>query len=636
MAIQTLTQQQIEACKTYLAQRNVSTEGLVNVSFFTSRKARELLGLKSPTKDLNDSDVAIYLENLENGKLTGEAHAVFLNSLTGKRTVRLNKDGQSNIRPWLSQGFNYDFIEPTVIVESAIKAYSVYQNTGMQAAAFGGMSTLTKEGMLTDPVHYHLSKLEISGHKELFLCLDAHRNSNTNSEQDTSHAIKSFCKAANQLHPKIKVRIVKIPCASTYDKSVGPDDFISNYGAAAFLELCDQAAPFIQIKRKFDPEHARVGRIRNKAPEYFPFIVEGLFPVDVGTIAATGGQGKTTLLMHLAVLYILGRDIFGCPVNGARKRAVLFISGEDDEMVFGKRLNDICKAMDLSEAESLLVNSNFYFEDFSSDDVRLAELDGKGNLQPTDVVEKICTAYLDHEISWIIADPLMRFSPGERHVNDGIDEIVKACRKLKSAFKAFVLLVHHVSKDAAQSKQVMQHAGRGGTALADGCRLEMQLVSHTARVREMPATITNDDFFQKKSVIALHIHKLSWWKCPNDPFWISRDGYQFKFHAPTSPEDSRAMMIDQQIELDTRVIDGILGYLRKLPETDIVSKSSLADRYESIAEFIGMDIPKRRIQACISIAIDQGQILIEPLPEHLRHGGRKDRLRAIAIKDLKF
>jgi hypothetical protein len=524
-----------------------------------------------------------------------------------------------------------------MIVESAIKAYCVSQNTGMQSAAFGGMSCLTSTGVLSNPVHSHLSKLELHGHKEVLLCLDAPRTKNKDSERNTEDAIQKFVRSSAKMHPNIKVRVVLLPQSESYDKSVGPDDFITNQGAAAFKELCNKAAPYHKEIRDFDPNNAAVQRIRDSAPEHFPYIVENLLPVDVGVMSATGGQGKTTLLIYLSICYVLGRDILGHSVNTARTPNVLIISAEDDEQVFGKRLNDICASMNLSAEDNAIVNASIYFEDFSSDSVRLAEAGLNGNLQPTDVVDRIVTAYAERQISWVIADPLVRFGPGERFVNDGLDEIIKAARKIKEAFKCFVLLVHHVSKDSAQKGTVTQHAGRGGTALSDGCRLETQLVLHKTRDQAMPATITNDMFLEGGTVFALHFHKLSHWKCPQEPFWIARKDYSFTWHVNTTPEDAAVAAEAYRHVLVDKIVYAITNYVRSLPEADLVTKSSLRDRREFIAEAMGIkSITKEKIQQCIAVAIDRGELFEEPLPTEQVRGSRKDRLRAKELPEYKY
>lgn len=632
-----LTDLQIAACNSYLAERSVNGASVPNISFILSTEAVQRLDIKSTASVVNKADVAIFIANTENGTPTGEAHAVFINSASGARTVRLNKFNQPNTSPWLSVGFDYTNTEPSMIVESAIKAYCVSQNTGKQSAAFGGMSCLTSTGVLSNPVHRHLSKLELHGHKEVLLCLDAPRKMNKDSERNTEEAIQKFVRSSAQMHPNIKVRVVLLPQSESYDKSVGPDDFITKQGSVAFKELCNQATPYHKVVRDFDPKNAAVERIRDSAPEHFPFIVDKLLPVDVGVMSATGGQGKTTLLIYLSISYVLGRDILGHVVNMARKPNVLIISAEDDELVFGKRLNDICAAMHLSAEDNAIVNTSIYFEDFSSDSVRLAEAGLNGNLQPTDVVERIVTAYADRQISWVIADPLVRFGPGERFVNDGLDEVIKAARKIKESFKCFVLLVHHVSKESAQKGTVTQHAGRGGTALSDGCRLETQLVLHKTRDKDMPATITNEMFVEGGTVFALHFHKLSHWKCPQEPFWIARKDYSFTWHQNTSPEDAAVAAVAYRHELINKTVDAITNYVRNLPEVDLITKSSLRDRRNLIAEAMGIkSITKAKIEECISIAIDRGELFEESLPTEQVRGSRKDRLRAKKLPVCKY
>jgi hypothetical protein len=402
--------------------------------------------------------------------------------------------------------------------------------------------------------------------------------------------------------------------------------------AAVSKELVEAARP---SRKKFDPANATAKRVRAEAPEFIHWVVDQLLPRDVGLLNATGGQGKSTLTLWMAVLYAIRQPLFGCSAQVPGK--VLIISGEDPEGRIGYRLNKVCEAAHLTPDELAMVDDNIFVEDFSSESIQLVESDGRGNLQLTDAVDELIAAYKGQPIRWIILDPLISFGPGESYVNDGFQKVIIACRKLVAEFNCFVQLVHHVSKEVATNKTTGQHAGRGGTALGDGSRFESQLMTYRGMAKGTPKEVPSDLFARGGSLLAFHIHKLSDAGLPAEPFWITREGFQFTW-IPGNGQDTSAHL-EAEIDMGSRQQNAILGFLRE-HEREHFSINMLRERGADIALWANERVPagksalpklaKGPLVDLIKSMVDGGRIEETPLPagSKLRVGARKTYLRA--------
>lgn len=404
-------------------------------------------------------------------------------------------------------------------------------------------------------------------------------------------AEKREAEALLERHPGAEVRIVRLPAPPRWfngkDASWGVDDWLVTIGskngdhAAEVEALLAKAVPYspfeIAQRPELSPAAAAIKGAIAQRPAPHPFVIEGLLPIEVGELVATGGVGKTTFCAYAAIHIAIGAPFLGHAI--LRPGPVVIITAEDSRATYLYRLYHIVEKLGLTPVQLELLEQNLFIEDLSGIQPRLVSEDKTGNLHFTDLPAEIISKYRDLRPSLMVFDPFMSFSPGEKSVNDGAHMTVVAGRTVMKALECAVLFVHHMDKVSARSGYVGQHAGRGGTALGDACRFEMQL----ERVRGdklqdrhplLPNTI--DPAWteaQDHAVYALHVPKLSFAPVPSVPYYVVRsDGWLFEHHPPTG--ETREAADAHREERNKRIICAFLRRERKL-NNNIHSRTSL-------------------------------------------------------------
>ena len=407
--------------------------------------------------------------------------------------------------------------------------------------------------------------------------------------------------------------------------SWGVDDYAAHYGLEALTKLQAKAIRYLPAPppAEFTPSEAAFVQLFADTPEMPAFIIDNFMPLEVGVVSATGGMGKTTLVLWMAIHIAIGRDVFGHKV--LRPGPVLFVTGEDNRQIFHHRLWHLCKSLDLTDGEKQLVAKNIYVEDVSTRVARLAEADAHGNLSPTDLVDRLVAAYGALALSLVVLDPLISFSPGERFVNDGAQSLIIQARRLCNRLNASVLLVNHVSKEHAQGNEAKQHAGRGGTAIGDGCRFEYEL----RRVTGSDLKIIPPELLDPGTAHALYVHKLSHGPRPELPYLFVRRGFGMVWveaadQSQEAQEERRAQEARRQMDAD---IEKLVAYVRTL---DLKSSPETARSLRDSSALMG--VPKGRVDAVVDEAVRRRILEVRPLPAGQRKGARKDGLYFVEKK----
>lgn len=296
----------------------------------------------------------------------------------------------------------------------------------------------------------------------------------------------------------------------------------------------------------FGENELQVARLHPKC------IVENYLYADLALVAAAGGTGKTTLLLHEAACIALGRSLWGNRV--ATPGRTLFVTAEDSRELFAARLREIIEAMGLDEYERRIVRESIDVWDVSGDMVRLAELDAGGNIVLTDLPDRIIEAYRNTGLVQVVMDPCISFGPGERIVNDGEQAIVTACRRIMRGLGCCVRLIHHSGKANARAGALDQYSARGGTALPDGCRMVSILSAVTSDNGQCAANPPDGwDLVPGESGFILARAKLSY--CPPQPnLWIRRRGYAFAYFVE-QPRDAEAVLDKNSEKVATFLAD---------------------------------------------------------------------------------
>ena len=368
----------------------------------------------------------------------------------------------------------------------------------------------------------------------------------------------------------------------------------------------------------FDPNNSRIGDVFTKPPAAPRFIVEGLLPVAVGQENAIGGAGKTTRRLWEALHLILGRPLYGRQV--LRAGGVLVVTKEDGADVFRYRMHQVATAMGLSAADQKRIAEHFHVLDLTGDvAARLCCVDRAGNIQATDLAERICRGYRGEGLAQIGFDPWNAFSPGERFVNDAEAALMAAGALISRELACNVGFVGHVSKVAGRQGIIDAHSGRGGSAMGDNARFVLSYVAHDPRAdKEWRAPSAAESAAARGDLFRLHVTKQSYAKRPVEPFWIERAGWSYVVHegAPTSQED--ALTVDGgRIKEFTR---------QELERSARYSARSLEDQCDRYG------IGRNRARQVISWLMANGGLVEKPLPEAERHGRRTNYLEPVFIK----
>lgn len=271
-------------------------------------------------------------------------------------------------------------------------------------------------------------------------------------------------------------------------------------------------------------------------------ILDSLLYADVRTRISAGGTGKTTVALFEAVTLALGRELWGR--MPARQIRTLIVTREDGREILVARLREITYSMQLSAGELEQVLENVQILDLSSVPFRLSRVVEDVVYPHSENIDRITQMLEAWGPDWIIFDPLVSFGVGESRVNDAEQGLIEAFRILRNRLNCCVEGIHHSGKANAREKSLDQYAGRGGSALSDGCRM-VAVMQPLTPAEWYAATGTKLDAGESGIVMALP--KLSYSK-PQEPIFIRRTGYRFQKEAvmKRSPEQ-RADAITEQV-----------------------------------------------------------------------------------------
>jgi RecA-family ATPase len=265
-------------------------------------------------------------------------------------------------------------------------------------------------------------------------------------------------------------------------------------------------------------------------------IVENYLFADVAALIAPGSTGKTTATLYEAVHVTLGLPLWGLRVF--TPGAVLIVTAEDRREFLVARLREICLALGLSDAQRARVRELVRIDDATTSTKRTA----------TTLAEDIVKGCKAAGVLPVLVqfDPMVSFGIGEARVNDAEQGLIQAARIISGGLDCCARFIHHTGKAGARDKLVDQYAGRGGSALADGCR--MVGVMQTLDAAEL-LKATGDQLGAEESAFAIHRPKLSYAPPQQVPLYVLRRGYAFELLAgrlATSP-DARAEVLGEQL-----------------------------------------------------------------------------------------
>lgn len=276
-------------------------------------------------------------------------------------------------------------------------------------------------------------------------------------------------------------------------------------------------------------------------------IVADYLYADVGALIAPGGTSKTTAQLFEAVHIVLARRIWGLSVE--TPGGVVIVTAEDRREFLVARLREICAALKLTPVERAQVQRLIRIDDCTTSVRRLATIVADVVTASTFAEDLVagCKA-AGFAPALVVFDPLVSFGVGEARVNDAEQALIQAGRIIVAGLDCCVRFVHHTGKQVARDKTVDMYAGRGGSALADGCRMVhvMQTVDEAELLKA-----TGERLSGQQSAFILARPKVSYAPPQRAPIYVLRDGYAFtEVQARTScSDDERRAAIGEQLAL---------------------------------------------------------------------------------------
>lgn len=276
-------------------------------------------------------------------------------------------------------------------------------------------------------------------------------------------------------------------------------------------------------------------------------VLPELLYADVRTRISAGGTGKTTVALFEAVTLALGKELWGrMPKHPCR---TVIVTREDSREILVARMREIMDAMFLDDAEVAQVLTNLLIVDVSGVSFRLSSVAEDVVIPHAQNLNWLVANLKEWKPDWIIFDPLVSFGVGESRVNDAEQGLIEAFRVLRNHLDCCIEGIHHSGKANAREKNTDQYAGRGGSALSDGCR--MVVVMQPLEADEWLKT-TGMRLSDGESGIVMALPKLSF-AGKQEPIYIRRDGYRFSRVMPMrrSPEQEEAAIENQVCQFIT-------------------------------------------------------------------------------------
>lgn len=365
------------------------------------------------------------------------------------------------------------------------------------------------------------------------------------------------------------------------------------------------------VPMRFDPRVARArATLLDDPPDTVERIAGDIYRRTCGLRASAGGAGKSTLTIDEMIRIILGTDLYGHEVM--RPGPCVLLTAEDERGIVEYRLWRIMEELRLSRAQREHVLANFYIEDMTSSPCRFVDVGENGSLVQTMAVPEFIEIYQGIKPTFVSIDPMVFFGPGERFVNDGEAELMRAGRRISAELNALVRFEHHTGKGQARDRNVDQYSGRGGSAGADNARFVHVLQVHeaddslTAPVRCTPEDIA------KGNVLRLHVAKDSYGARLTAPIWILRTGFLFTHVRP-----------DPQVDADP-----MEGQLRRLYEflegEDANGIRHTANTLDN--RLADLRLTRQTMRATLHVALERKHLVEQPLPKHEQAGRRKTYL----------
>lgn len=205
-------------------------------------------------------------------------------------------------------------------------------------------------------------------------------------------------------------------------------------------------------------------------PPRLEFIWEDFLPCGkVAVLAGAGGGGKTALLLGLAAARAMSEPYLG---KHTRPGTTVVVSCEDSKDDYQRKLAAVRESRQDLDLDAIA--RHLKFVDLSGTPFQLVDSDFKQfavSQSADDLVAVIREKAPDAD--FVILETVSRLVSEES--NPALSVLVVAAEHIAKGLNASVLLVAHVSKDAARNGTKDGYAPRGGSAITDNARATLVL-----------------------------------------------------------------------------------------------------------------------------------------------------------------
>lgn len=248
-----------------------------------------------------------------------------------------------------------------------------------------------------------------------------------------------------------------------------------NQGSESTSSENTYAAPLFNIK------DCSVARYLNTIPPPRKWLLDGLLTFGkTGMMVATGGTGKTQLLIQLAISVATGIKFCGMYEVGTVGKVVMLLAEEDDDEIHMRLHNTANQMIRGPDAKNLndLLEKNLLVKSMVGENNLMTSTLKNGEVGRTNYSARLITS-LDgiDDIALIIIDPAARFRGGNENSSEDGTRFVEELEFIRKSTGATVLVAHHTNKYSTSSEEPNQNASRGSSALTDGMRWQMNLAT---------------------------------------------------------------------------------------------------------------------------------------------------------------
>jgi len=260
----------------------------------------------------------------------------------------------------------------------------------------------------------------------------------------------------------------------------------------------------------------------NPPPE-LDFVLPGLLAGSVGTIVGSGGVGKTTLLLQVAIGLSTNlptiKEVFSTDAKPAR---VVFIAAEESSDILRIRLHAIGNLLKGESAQNTLLTSTIPMHDkvLIAQNLQLVPAAGQSvylikNGEPTEFYKDLCQFCNGARL--VVIDPLRRLHDGDENSSAAMTQVVQVLESLAKRTGAAVIATHHMNKGSAFAGVTdSAAASRGSSALTDAVRWQLNLSGMTEQEAKWFGLTA-----ERKSFLKLDYAKTNY-AAPQPTIWMKR------------------------------------------------------------------------------------------------------------------